>query len=80
MYKLNTINSFFKDPMRKGKGSRGGCDKKGSTAPTERKVTSVFVSRLPLDATEQSIADYFKKCGILYVDPHTGKSISPSPL
>ena len=45
---------------------------KNNKNPATRKVTSVFVSGLPLDVTLEQVADYFKKCGILYEDPHTG--------
>jgi RNA recognition motif-containing protein len=45
-----------------------------SKSKSERKVTSVYVTGLPLDASLEDMAEYFKKCGILYEDPKTGKS------
>jgi len=32
----------------------------------------IYIEGLPDDATEEELSKYFKKCGILKLDPHTG--------
>ncbi|XP_044728618.1 HIV Tat-specific factor 1 isoform X2 [Chrysoperla carnea] len=53
-------------------------EKRKPSAPTwfevdESQNNKVYVSNLPLDITEQELADFMQKCGLLMRDPATGK-------
>lgn len=62
--------------MKKRDGKRGRFPGVFTAHPrrpkTPRKITSVFVSNLPMDVTTEELAVYFAKAGILFVDIVTG--------
>lgn len=53
--------------------NNGKVNKKDRAAASKTKETSVYVQNLPLDATEEEVADVFKKGGLILQDTMTGR-------
>lgn len=65
-----------KPPEKKPKKDKG--EKRKASEPTwfdldESKNTSVYVSNLPTDITEEEFVEFMSKCGLVMRDPQSGK-------
>ncbi|KAJ2055617.1 hypothetical protein GGI17_006590 [Coemansia sp. S146] len=52
---------------------QGGSKRKGKDAHRQRENTSVYISGLPLDTTEEEVGEYFSQCGAIMPDILTNK-------
>ncbi|KAJ2014404.1 hypothetical protein GGI14_004866 [Coemansia sp. S680] len=52
---------------------QGGSKRKGRDPHRQRENTSVYISGLPLDTTEEEVGEYFSQCGAIMPDILTNK-------
>ena len=79
-YGSNTVNTEteVEKKVLPAPSKASGEEKKQASEPNwfevdEMKNTKVYVTNLPLDITEESLADFMQKCGLVEKDLETGK-------